>query len=73
MVKTGGHALYRYSPSLVAAIIAIIAFAILTLLHTYRMIKSKLWFCLPFTIGGLCEYTRPCNNPSGPRIRSAIS
>ncbi|KAL8900835.1 MAG: hypothetical protein Q9207_005498 [Kuettlingeria erythrocarpa] len=56
MVKSGEYHLYRYSPSLVAAIIAIVAFAILTLLHTYRMIKSKLWFCLSFTFGGLFEF-----------------
>ncbi|KAL8922681.1 MAG: hypothetical protein Q9208_004994 [Pyrenodesmia sp. 3 TL-2023] len=55
MAKIEENGLYRYTPSLVAAIIAIIVFAILSLFHTYRMIKSKLLFCLPFTIGGYFE------------------
>lgn len=63
MVKIEENGLYRYTPSLVAAIITIIVFGILSLFHTYRMIKSRLLFCLPFTIGGFCEYTRPRNNP----------
>jgi len=45
---------YQYSPSIVAAAIFIVIFAILTILHTYRIIKTRLWFCLPFTVGGLC-------------------
>lgn len=50
------YVLYRYSPSLVAAILAIIVFTVLSALHTYRMIRSRLLFCLPFTIGGICKY-----------------
>ncbi|KAI4119305.1 MAG: hypothetical protein LQ345_000774 [Seirophora villosa] len=49
------HVLYRYTPSLAAAVIAIVVFTVLSALHTYRMIRSRLWFCLPFTIGGIFE------------------
>ncbi|KAL8959958.1 MAG: hypothetical protein Q9193_003258 [Seirophora villosa] len=60
------HELYQYTPSLAPAVIAIVVFTVLSALHTYRMIRSRLWFCLPFTIGGVCQYT---TLPSqGPRI-----
>ncbi|KAL8937181.1 MAG: hypothetical protein Q9216_004555 [Gyalolechia sp. 2 TL-2023] len=55
MVNLEDNDLYRYTPSLIAAIIAIVVFTILTILHTYRMFQSKLLFCLPFTIGGAFE------------------
>ncbi|KAI4261615.1 MAG: hypothetical protein L6R42_003188 [Xanthoria sp. 1 TBL-2021] len=55
MSEKGEYVLYRYSPSIVAAAVAIVVFAILTGLHTYRMIQTKLWFCVPFTIGGVFE------------------
>ena len=46
--------LYRYFPSLPAAIVAIVVFGLLTLGHTWRMMRTKTWFCTPFVIGGLC-------------------
>ncbi|KAI4108130.1 MAG: hypothetical protein LQ339_002402 [Xanthoria mediterranea] len=49
------YVLYRYTPSIAAAAVVISVFAILTGLHTYRMIRTKLWFCVPFTIGGAFE------------------
>ncbi|KAL8781675.1 MAG: hypothetical protein Q9213_005892 [Squamulea squamosa] len=55
MSETGKYELYHYSPSIAAAAIAIVVFTVLTGLHTYRMIKTKLWFCVPFTIGGVFE------------------
>ncbi|KAL8969650.1 MAG: hypothetical protein Q9183_001900 [Haloplaca sp. 2 TL-2023] len=53
MAENGGYVFYHYTPSLAAAIIFVIVFTILTVAHAYRMIKHKLLFCLPFTIGGL--------------------
>ncbi|KAI4111984.1 MAG: hypothetical protein LQ338_008337 [Usnochroma carphineum] len=55
MVQLEPGDLYKYTPALVPAIIAIIVFTILTVLHTYRIIKAKLLFCLPFIFGGLLE------------------
>ncbi|KAL8720538.1 MAG: hypothetical protein Q9225_002608 [Loekoesia sp. 1 TL-2023] len=55
MVKLKEDDLYRYTPSVVAATIAIVVFTMLSTLHTYRMFRSKLLFCLPFTIGGIFE------------------
>ena len=56
--KTGPD-LYQYTPSIVAAAIFIVIFAVLTILHTYRLIRTRLWFCLPFTVGGICTLF-PC-------------
>lgn len=48
------YELYHYIPSIAAAAVAIIIFAILTILHGYRMVKRRMWFCLPFVVGGMC-------------------
>lgn len=48
------YELYHYTPSLPAAVIFVIAFFALTAIHTYRMTKNRLWFCIPFVVGGLC-------------------
>ncbi|KAF2677811.1 RTA1 like protein [Lentithecium fluviatile CBS 122367] len=46
---------YGYDPSLAAAIVTIIIFAILTTLHLILLFKTRTWFCIPFTIGALFE------------------
>ncbi|KAL8992787.1 MAG: hypothetical protein Q9169_006836 [Polycauliona sp. 2 TL-2023] len=55
MSDNGDYVLYHYTPSIAASAITLVIFAILTGLHAYRMIKTKLWFCIPFTIGGVFE------------------
>ncbi|OHW97541.1 RTA1 domain-containing protein [Colletotrichum incanum] len=47
--------LYRYTPSLAAAIASVVVFAILTLLHTFRLIKTKAYYFTAFTIGGVFQ------------------
>ncbi|KAM5365939.1 hypothetical protein ACJZ2D_010772 [Fusarium nematophilum] len=47
--------LYRYTPSLPAAIVSAVVFAILTLLHTRRLYRVRAYYFIPFTIGGLCK------------------
>ncbi|KAI2604736.1 RTA1 like protein [Hypoxylon fragiforme] len=56
----GGYYLWKYLPSIPAAIIFAIIFAALTGIHTYRLFKTKLWFCLPFIIGGIMEVIGYC-------------
>ncbi|KAL8894116.1 MAG: hypothetical protein Q9192_004603 [Flavoplaca navasiana] len=56
MSDNGEYVLYHYSPSIAAAAVTIVVFAVLTGLHAYRMIKTKLWFCIPFTLGGVFEF-----------------
>jgi hypothetical protein len=46
---------WDYNPSLPTAIIFVVIFAVLTVLHGWKMIKSKQWFCTPFFVGGTCK------------------
>ncbi|KAI9151341.1 RTA1 like protein [Paramyrothecium foliicola] len=52
----GSFMLYRYEPSMAAAIIFIILFLIVTLLHTYQLVMTKTWFFIPFVIGGFFQW-----------------
>lgn len=47
--------LYRYTPSLAAAVVGVIVFAVLTLLHTVRLFKARAFYFTAFTIGGICK------------------
>ncbi|KAF2199239.1 RTA1-domain-containing protein [Delitschia confertaspora ATCC 74209] len=47
--------LYRYEPSLVAAVIFVVLFGISTILHIFQAWRSKSRFLIPFIIGGLFE------------------
>ncbi|KAM0342089.1 hypothetical protein ACHAPU_009702 [Fusarium lateritium] len=47
--------LWEYLPSLPGAIAFTVLFLLITTLHGWRMFKAKLWFCIPFFIGGVCE------------------
>lgn len=51
--------LWEYLPSLPAAIALAIVFLILTILHAWKVYQTRLYFCIPFAIGGLC--THPLN------------
>lgn len=48
----GDFYLWKYVPSMPAAVIFAIVFLVLSLAHTWKMIRSRLWFCLAFAIGG---------------------
>lgn len=48
--------LYRYTPSLPAAAISLVVFAILTGLHTWRLFRARAFYFISFTVGGLCEF-----------------
>jgi hypothetical protein len=47
--------LYRYEPSLAAAVIFVALFAVITFIHNYQLIRTNTWYFIPFTIGGYCE------------------
>ncbi|KAJ9151382.1 RTA1 like protein [Pleurostoma richardsiae] len=51
----GGYYLWHYVPSLPGAIILLVAFIIITGLHTWRMFRTRSWFCIPFWIGSIFE------------------
>ncbi|MCJ1413704.1 hypothetical protein MMC32_000028 [Xylographa parallela] len=50
-----GSYLWRYIPSLPAAVTFAVLFGIVTTAHTWKMSKTRTWFCLPFVIGGVFE------------------
>jgi hypothetical protein len=51
--------LYRYTPSLVAAIIFIVLFVLATLYHLYQVVRTRSWYFTIFVVGGACECTKP--------------
>ena len=56
--------LYRYTPSLVAAIIFIVLFALATAYHLYQVVRTRFWYFTIFVLGGACEFSRPDTSPS---------
>ncbi|KAJ6112074.1 hypothetical protein N7523_008135 [Penicillium sp. IBT 18751x] len=50
--------LYRYTPSLVAAIIFIVLFVLATLYHLYQVFRTRSWYFTVFVIGGVCYICR---------------
>jgi hypothetical protein len=56
--------LWYYVPSLPAAIVFLVIFIAATILHFYRLIKTRTWFCIPFAIGGICTSLPPSPLPT---------
>ncbi|KAK7418140.1 hypothetical protein QQX98_004115 [Neonectria punicea] len=50
-----GYPLWRYIPSLPAAIIFTVVFSLLTGAHCWKLFRHRMWFCIPFAVGGLFE------------------
>jgi hypothetical protein len=46
--------LYRYHPSMAAAVLFIILFLLITAIHSYQMIRTRVWIFIPFVLGGFC-------------------
>ncbi|KAM0551719.1 hypothetical protein ACHAPJ_008286 [Fusarium lateritium] len=51
----GDSYLWEYLPSLAGSITFTLLFTLITIIHGWKMFKSKLWFCIPFFIGGVSE------------------
>lgn len=51
--------LYRYDPSLAAAIIFIVLFLLITAWHSFILLRTKTWFFIPFVLGGFCQLQLP--------------
>jgi hypothetical protein len=68
--ETVDFKLYRYDPSLAAAIVFVVLFFIITALHFYQMMRTRTWIFVPFVLGGICtlpstfmiDATRSANN-----------
>jgi hypothetical protein len=54
---TGEFIFYHYAPSMPAAIVFIVLFALSTGFHYWQMIRTRTWFMIPFSIGAICEST----------------
>jgi hypothetical protein len=52
----GDYYLWYYVPSLGAAAVFLVLFGVLTIIHLYRLFKTRTWFCIPFAIGGICTF-----------------
>ncbi|RSL62890.1 hypothetical protein CEP54_005552 [Fusarium duplospermum] len=50
-----GYPLWRYIPSLPTAIVFVVIFGILTIGHAWKMFRHRMWFCIPFVVGGVFE------------------
>jgi hypothetical protein len=48
--------LYRYTPSLGAAVVFIICFGICASLHAWKIFKKRIIYFIPLLIGALCEH-----------------
>jgi hypothetical protein len=53
--ETVDFKLYRYNPSMAAAVIFIILFFLITTLHFYQMMRTRTWIFIPFVLGGICK------------------
>ncbi|RYP93126.1 hypothetical protein DL770_000783 [Monosporascus sp. CRB-9-2] len=50
-----GFDFYHYDPSLPAATIFVVIFALSTAMHGYQLVKHRTWYFIPFFLGGFCE------------------
>ncbi|GKZ72480.1 hypothetical protein AnigIFM50267_008844 [Aspergillus niger] len=48
--------LYRYDPSIAAAVVFIILFLAAAGIHTFQVARTRAWFVIPFVIGGHFEW-----------------
>ncbi len=55
-----GYALWHYIPSLPAAIIFAVLFGVVTVAHGWKMFATRMWFCIPFFVGGICKCSPHC-------------
>ena len=49
---------YDYTPSVAAAGIFVALFSITGLVHLYKTVTTRTWFCIPLVVGALCTSVR---------------
>ncbi|PYI09287.1 RTA1 domain protein [Aspergillus sclerotiicarbonarius CBS 121057] len=52
---TTSYELYRYTPSLAAAVLFIILFILITAYHVYQMAQARAWYFICFILGGIFQ------------------
>jgi hypothetical protein len=50
------YVLWHYKPSLVAAIAMASIFGVATAVHSFRLVQTRAFFCIPLVIGGICKF-----------------
>lgn len=50
----GDYYLWNFVPNLPAAIAFTAVFTALTIAHSWKMVRTKSWFCSAFVVGGIC-------------------
>lgn len=48
--------LWKYLPSIPAAVIFVILFSVVMAAHLWRMVRTRTWFCSAFAVGGICMF-----------------
>ncbi len=56
--ETATWAYYRYEPSLGAAILFAILFALTSFAHLYQLVRTRTLYFLPFVVGGFCKSSK---------------
>jgi hypothetical protein len=52
-----GYYLWKYVPSMAAAVICCMAFFAITAAFVWRIWKTRTWFCIPFAVGGYSKFS----------------
>lgn len=55
----GNYYLWKYLPSVPAAVIFCIIFLTTTLAYVWKIWKTRAWFCIPMAIGGYSKLKNP--------------
>lgn len=63
--------MYRYIPSLPAAILFLILFFILTILHVYAYIRYRKNSTIYVILGGLCKASHPASPPERTQLTTS--
>lgn len=61
--KHADWSFYRFEPSTAAAVIFIVLFTVVTVVHIFQMARTKTWYMIAFCLGGVCMSTMDCCCP----------
>jgi len=51
-----GFSYYQYEPSMPAAVVAMLAFLITSLFHSYQLTRTRSWYLIPLIVGGYSKF-----------------
>jgi hypothetical protein len=60
--------LYRYTPSLPAAVVAAAVFFTLTCLHFWRLTRTRAFYFIAFSVGGACKIPPSSYSMPSPKL-----